>query len=103
MFSVTCTTAAGAFYYSQSRTWGMGGREMEKLRGTCQHPPTGLSSVPSTDVYQIPCESGSSGHSLELEKLGGKSRKGNKRELHSGDYYPAFSLMSPAIWVQEDE
>jgi hypothetical protein len=53
----------------------MGGREMEKLRGTCQHPPTGLSSVPSTDVYQIPCESGSSGHSLELEKWGGQEQK----------------------------
>jgi hypothetical protein len=63
---------AGDAVITPVQNMGHGGHEMEKLRGACLHPPTALSSVPSTDVYQIPCESRRSGHSLELEKRGAK-------------------------------
>jgi hypothetical protein len=36
-------------------------------------------------------------------EMRGERRKGKKRGLYSGYYYPVFSLMSPAIWVEEDE
>jgi hypothetical protein len=72
--SVTCTNAGDAVI-TPVQNLGHGDREMEELRGTCQHPPTELSSVPSTDIYQIPCESGRPGHSLELEKRGAKQKR----------------------------
>jgi hypothetical protein len=94
---------AGDASITSSPEHGAWGREMEKLRGAYGHPPTEWSSVPSTDILKIPCESGCSGHSLELRETRGKVEKVTSEGCVLEVITRYFSLMSPAIWVEEDE